>query len=384
MWKRILLLCLAASAWAGDDDAKTNTDPTKLEVPLPAQSGWKASLIIDNDGVGIWTVDSFQVFPQFGCPEVVGLDDKGRCLVMVSYSGKWTPYRTISDGKWLGGLAHGDVDPRIEGSELYTGSQRGNIYQVVGYKNVTLDNRLIAQLPGREIHTLVARRDGLVVFTRPGGLFLVTPTGEDGRFETRLIEELPGRVRQAVALPTGEIVTVARTGKLHLLSLTSEGTQWKLIYEAEMGMGRIALRPPQPGKPTVIYATHDDGRILRFERDGATWHKETVYLGPQGPRGVAAGRFDADPNVETIAVFGYSRKVQLLSRRETGWEVETLFVDRDKGHWLAAVELDGRNATHELVASGYGTRIVLLSRPPGYGRTETTDNDPEPTECEEE
>jgi hypothetical protein len=134
----------------------------------------------------------------------------------------------------------------------------------------------------------------------------------------------------------------------------------------------------------VIYATHDDGRILRFERDGATWHKETVYLGPQGPRGVAAGRFDADPNVETIAVFGYSRKVQLLSRRETGWEVETLFVDRDKGHWLAAVELDGRNATHELVASGYGTRIVLLSRPPGYGRTETTDNDPEPTECEEE
>jgi hypothetical protein len=99
---------------------------------------------------------------------------------------------------------------------------------------------------------------------------------------------------------------------------------------------------------------------------------------------VAAGRFDADPNVETIAVFGYSRKVQLLSRRESGWEVETLFVDRDKGHWLAAVEVDGRNATHELVASGYGARIALLSRPPGYGRTETTDTTREPTECEEE
>jgi len=29
------------------------------------------------------------------------------------------------DGKWLGGLCHGDVDPRIAGAELYTGGQNG-------------------------------------------------------------------------------------------------------------------------------------------------------------------------------------------------------------------------------------------------------------------
>jgi len=95
-----------------------------------------------------------------------------------------------------------------------------------------------------------------------------------------------------------------------------------------------------------------------------------IYHGPQGPRGIAAGYFDENHQVETIAIFGYSKKVELLSRRGDGWQVETLFEDRDKGHWLAAAELDGRNNTHELLATGYSGRIVLLTRPTGYGRKE--------------
>ncbi len=84
-------------------------------------------------------------------------------------------------------------------------------------------------------------------------------------------------------------------------------------------------------------------------------------------RGCVWGRFDQDPLVETVAVFGYSHRVELLSCRQGRWSRETLFVDRDKGHWLAAGELDGRNVTEELVCSGYSGRVVLLSRPPGYG-----------------
>ena len=84
-----------------------------------------------------------------------------------------------------------------------------------------------------------------------------------------------------------------------------------------MGMGRIAFAKE---RPNVLYTTHDDGRILRHERGDAGWKTATIYLGPEGPRGIAAGRFDADPAVETVAVFGYSGKVQLLSRRENKWE----------------------------------------------------------------
>jgi len=358
-------------------------NPRLHEVALPARAGWNAFLLFDNGSTGIWTVESYPVFPQYGSPEVVGADDLGRLWVLISYSGKWTPLQAVNDGKWLGGLAHGDVDPRIEGAELYAGSQRGNVYQVVAWHHGALDSRLIAHLPGKEIHTLVAgdfdpRNPGpeLLIFTRPGALYEATPTGADGTFETRLLQVLPGRVRDAVALPPEDgglpaVATVSRAGLLQLLRFTEKGPVWSLIHAEAMGMGRIALRPPETGKPLVLYSTLDDGRILRHERQASgAWKTETIYLGSQGARGVAAGPFDADPGRETVAVFGYSGKVELLTRTDEGWKGETLFRDRDKGHWLAAAELDGRNATREILLSGYGGRIVMLARPPGYGRPE--------------
>lgn len=366
----LLLACICAAA-PGE-----NKDPREGRVVLPGKSGWDASLVIDNKGVGIWTVDSFQVFNQYACPEVVGLDNDGRCHVLASYSGRWTPITAVHDTKWLGGLSHGDVDPRTAGSEIYVGSQRGNLYQIVAYPHTALDNRLIAHFQGREIHTIVAgdldpRTKGreLIVFTRPGGLFRITPDGPDGKWNTTHLQDLPGRIRDAVIFGDS-IATVSRAGKLALLRITKDGPKWETIYKSAMGMGRISFAPE---RPSVLYSTHDDGRVLRHERTGGAWKTETIYLGPEGPRGVAAGRFDADPAVETVAVFGYSGKVQLLSRKQDKWEVETLFQDSDKGHWLAVAEVDGRNSTRELLSSGYSGRIVLLSRPAGYGRSETCD-----------
>lgn len=363
--------------------APVNTDPRAGEAPLPASAGWHASLVLDNDGVGVWTVKSYPFLDQLACPEVIGLDDKGRCHVLMSYSGRWKSIDVLHDGSWLGGLTHGDVDPRVDGTEVYTGSQRGNLYQVRRYRHTLVDGRLIGRIEGREIHTLVAgdldpRTPGreVLVFTRPGGLYRLCPDGEHGGFSLTKLMDLEGRVRDAVVLPaakgrTPSIATVARTGRLELLTLTTDGPSWETIYAAPMGKGRIALRPGSTPTNTVLYTTHDDGRILRHARaaDG-TWQHETIYLGPQGPRGIAAGAFAADPTTETVAIFGYSRRVELLTRGERGWTVETLFEDLDKGHWLAAAELDGRNATRELILSGYSGRIVLLARPPGFGRKE--------------
>ena len=359
----------------------SDADPSRGEVPLEsAADDWTAQLVLDNGTTGIWTVQAFQVFDQYASPEIVGLDDLGRCNVLVSYSGKWTPLRRLGDGQWLGGLAHGDVDPRFEGAELYTGGQQGNLYQVRAYPHGALDGRLIAHFDGREIHTLVAgeldpRSPGpeVLVFTRPGALYRVSPTGVNGEFESVLLEVLPGRVRDALVLPArlghpAEIVTASRAGELARLTIDDGGTHWQSICKRDMGMGRIALRPASAGSDVVLYTSLDDGRVLRHQRSNAdAWTSELIYAGPQGPRGLAAGQFDADPAVETIAVFGYGKEVQLLSLRDGTWSVRTIFVDRDKGHWLATAELDGRNATSEIIGSGYGARIFMLSRPPGYG-----------------
>lgn len=349
----LILLCFLTISYAAPEE-----DPSQGEVRLPAEAGWNAFLVVDNGTTGIWTVESFQVYGQFGSPEIVGLDDRGRCLIFESYSGKWRPKEVIHDGKWLGGLAFGDIDPRIPSNELYTGGQLGHLYQVVSHPEGVLDYRRIAYFPGKEIHTIVAGNldpsdpgKELLVFTNPGGLFKVAPTGENGTFVTKKLMDLEGRVRDAVTLPAkaGEapqIATVSRAGRLELLQLTSSEPRWSLVVEAEMGMGRIALREFGDGQSIVLYTTLDDGRIFRHERLAAgKWSSETIYAGPQGPRGIVAGQFHENPDLETIAIFGYSGKVQLLSRKESGWTAETIFQERDKGHWLAAAELDGRNGT---------------------------------------
>jgi hypothetical protein len=159
-----------------------------------------------------------------------------------------------------------------------------------------------------------------------------------------------------------------RTGAIEVLRFSAEGPRFETIFQAGMGMGRLALNGDAPPARPVVYSTADDGRVYRHERQAdRSWATELVYAGPQGLRGCVWGHFDADRSVETIAVHGYSRRVELLSKKQGAWTRETLFVDRDKGHWLAAGELDGRNSTDEIVCSGYSGRVVLLARPPGHG-----------------
>jgi hypothetical protein len=395
---RVLARCLAVLvlAWGcaapaadpelareGVDGRPGVSDPARAEVPLPAAPGWQASLVLDNGEVGIWTVGTCKAFPHQGCPEVFGLDDRGRCHLMSSYSGKWTPHATVEDGAWLGALCQLDLDPMVPGPEIYTGGRSGNLYQIVPHREGGFDSRIVARHAAEEIHTLVGgellpSRSGLelLAFTALGRTYAVEPDGAGG-LTSRFLTDLAARVRQALLLPhrDGErpwIAAVCRSGEVLLLRLTEDGLERRVILREAMGFGRCALRPgADPDAPQVLYVTRDDGVVLRLEGrpDGtASWTRELVYAGPQGPRGVAAGRFHEDPAVETVAVFGYSSRVQLLSRRPgEAWAVTTLFVDRDKGHWLETVELDGRNATDELIASGYGGRIVLLARVPGTG-----------------
>lgn len=367
-------------------------DPTMAEISFPAGAGWQGTLVIDIDGVGIWTVGVLQVFRAYACPEIVGLDDKGRCHVLWGYSGKWKSVTTVADGTWLGGLAQGDLDPRIPGPEVYVGSQSGNVYQVIGYPDRIADNRRVARLGGREIHTLVAGdvdpySDGpeLIAFTLPGAMFRLRPKPDSDGFQVEQLLELDGRVRQAEILPQApgrppEIAVVMRTGVLAILTFSADGPHFETVHQLPMGMGRLSVNRDAPPDRPVIYGAVDDGRVYRHERQAdGTWKNELIYAGPQGMRGCAWGHFEADASVETVAVFGYCHRLELLTRREERWSRETIFVDRDKGHWLSAGELDGRNSTDELVCSGYSGRVVLLARPPGYGLEGVLATDPLPT-----
>ena len=348
----------------------------------PTLSGeWNAQLVLENDDVGVWTVAAYPFFGQYATPEVFALDDEGGAVTSAFPTvGSGRRCRACMTAPGWGALAQGEVDARRPGPEVYVGSQSGNVYQLVAYPHGAVDARLIAHLPGLEIHTLLAgeldrTHDGpeLLVFTRPGELYRLAPDGPDGGFSSEFLGHLPGRVRDALVLPQQgnsavEIVAASRCGELASIVMTEDGAKWTTIHSEPMGMGRLALKPSgRDDEPLVLYASLDDGRTQRHERRSGRWTTETIYAAPQGPRGLAAGQFNADPESETLAVFGYARAVELLTRRREGWQVEPLFEDRDKGHWLSSAELDGRNGTREILGSGYGGRVFLLSRPPGYG-----------------
>lgn len=365
--------------------AQANADPTKGEVFLPAAPGWRATLVHQSDA-GIWYLAPGKVLPQYGCPEILGCDDKGRLTLLSCYSGKWTPYSGVPDGQWLALARPADVDPRLPGQEIYVGGKAGNVFQaqvrVRGPGAVDMTWTEIAHFPGEEIHTIVAADlrprsagDELLVFTFSGAVHELVPnaSGVPG-FTSRKLEDVGGRVRDAVLLPaTGDLeprlATVARSGELALVGFSHEKFEHTTIAREPMGLGRVTRRSDPTGTGEVLYVTRDDGVVLRFEeRSRGAWQREVIYAGPQGPRGIVAGRFHSERGREAVAVFGYSKQVQLVSRMPGQvWTVETIYTDADQGHWLSSFEVDGRNGTDEILASGFGGRIVLLSREPGYG-----------------
>ena len=354
--------------------ADVASDPSQTHVLLPgAAEGWQASLVLDRGEIGIWTVKSLPFFTQYVADEIIGLDDAGRCWVLVNYSGKWTRFPVLEDGKWLGALAQGEADPRVEGAEVYVGGAVGRVFQLRAYPDGSLDARRIAAFPGKEVHTLVAgefdpRNDSpeVLVFTSPGAWYQLTPTGAHGEWEAQDLGPLPSRVRDALVLSSSAggsdtLVLAGRDGSIRSLRIDDQGPHWELVHQAGQGRGRLAQDPNAAA--TVLYSTADDGQIFRHERGAEGWRSERIRTTSVGPRGLAAGRFHPDPNRECVVSFGYSGRVELHSRPPGGaWETELLFVDRDKGHWLCAGEYDARNDTLELFTAGYGGRIVMLAR----------------------
>jgi hypothetical protein len=390
-------LALLASLSLSSGCATGSSESVPIEAdgspaePLVAADGWRAEVVLDVAPTGVWFVQPFDVFPQYAEPELVALDDLGRCWVIVSYGGRWTTYSTGADGTWLGVADLGDVDPRIRGAEVYAGAESGRVWQVVGHPEGVIDRRLVAWLEGRAIHSLVTgdfdpRRDGMEVlaFTEPAEAWLLTPgdPAVDG-FEARRVAELSGRIRNAVVLDTAaeraasstpladRVLLASRAGTLELwrgMSDSGAGAPTEVLAQRGFGIGRVAVRPGSTSLAGVAYFTYEDGTIWRMAWSAGRFEPaRQIHAGHRGPRGIASGRFHADAERESVAIYGYSREVQLLTRPASGagpWEVETLFVDADKGHGLAAVELDGRNDTDELVLCGYSGRVVLLARRP--------------------
>jgi len=153
---------------------------------------------------------------------------------------------------------------------------------------------------------------------------------------------------------------VSRSGRFVHLGWNGGEPDVRIVYQDSQGLARIAMGEKGP----VFYTGGDDGRVLRHTigRSGE-WESRAIFDGPHSIRGVASGRFTPDPGDECVALFGYSKEVVLLIRKEgrDSFHARTIFVDSDKGHGLTAADLDGRNDTDEIIVCGYSGRVTLLT-----------------------
>ena len=359
-----LFLVACTSAPAKSDARSPDPGSTAVEVTRPAADGWEAVVALDTGGVGVWTVKSTDLADEWGGEEVVAVDDEGVCWLLVPYSGRWTALPSVSDGKWLGALAIGDLDPDQPGREIVTGGERGNLYLVQPHPQGGTGVRLLRWFPGEEVHTVIAadfdpgrRGDELLVFTAPGRVYLGDLDGfvdlgpTTGRVRDALVDSADGGA-------TPLVISVSRSGELERCRYTRAGIEREHVLKFETGLGRIA-RDARSGR---VYAGTDDGRVLRVETGADV--AEVIHRGALGVRGIAAGDFDGSGR-EQVALCGYDGRVHLLRAEADGsWSDQVLYDDEAKLHWLWAAELDGRNSGPELLCSGYGGRVVLLRRVP--------------------
>ena len=374
-------LCVAASIGA---------QTTTTEEPLAAADGWTAHRIHDGSG-GVWYARVDDVVPDYGAPDVLLGDDDGNVTLLSVYSGNWTARRVNPDGQWLAPSRAADVDPRVPGPEIYAAGRAGNVHRLrlveEGGGRFRLESVEIAHVANEEFHTVIADDldpstdgDELLVFGISGDVYRLDPSLRDGDpqgsiFTLRRVAELGGRVRDAVVWRPRDgsrvrIIGVSRSGDVLAMTLGAEGLQTEVLAHEPMGLGRIARRSPRDAQPDVFYVTRDDGVVLRFElgAGGGPPRREVIFAGSQGLRGIVAGRFHTEAERESVAIYGYGGRVQLVSRAGDGrWQVETIHEAPAQGHWLASGELDGRNDTDELIATGFAGQVVLLAREPGAG-----------------
>ena len=344
------------------------------ETSLEAAHGWSAQRVATAAGE-LTHIAAVDIFRTHGNRELVALDRRGICWMLLDDGGEWLVREAVHDGRPLAALGHGKVDPRVAGPGTFVGGESGTLYRIGVHPHGALDLQVVAHFPGEKIRFVLAgdldlfqSGDELVVFTDPGGAFTVHPEGEHGAWTSAAVNGLPRGVRDAVLLPfeVGQLpvfATASSRGETHLASLTPDGPEVASLFAASVGATSVTVGTASHGEGPIVYTALDDGRVLRHRRDPrAGWLTEPIYSGPKGPRALAAGRFDSDPSVEALAVCQADGSIVLLTRTGDRFATSTLLEPSGYGTALVACEIDGRNMTDELVACRANGEIVILAR----------------------
>lgn len=304
--------------------------------------------------------------------EGVGCDENGD-VVLVRFDGaEPTAVRIYRHGAKLTGLLVADLDPEVEGPEIYaSGAARAGGGGAIVQLCVQADGasaRVVAQDDGfvHAMAVLPAAGDHpaqLAAVTYAGHVLLASP-GEKGwttRIRHREDPELGSEgiklkhVRAGRIGDRGErtLVVAAKSGRCLVLDADSRSAP-EVAHTEPGGIARLS-----PIDDRCVWLACNDGRVLRLWQHKKVWRTTQVHREIDELRGVTTGDFGE----ASLAICGYTGFCRLLVQNGRAWDTRTIYADARNLHWIAGGDLiRGNDADEILLASESGRLVVLAYR----------------------
>jgi len=151
----LLLPLLAACAACASPTLESLGASGAAERSLPAAEGWEA-WALPPAGAGLTRVAALDLAEDTRSPELVALDERGRCWILARSGARWSARPGLHDPDALLALAHANVDPRTPGRETLVGGRSGNLYAFGLHAGGAIDARPIARFPGATVECILA------------------------------------------------------------------------------------------------------------------------------------------------------------------------------------------------------------------------------------
>jgi len=334
---------------------------------------WRAHILWSSDEK-IQAVAAGDADPRHAGIEALCVTNVGTVRIAGLEDGRPWSDSLYRHGSNMTGLVVADIDPTIDGNEVYVGGsvrgeKRGEVVQIA-FISGTWRSRTIWRGPGF-VHAFGVLKTGpsssaLIVPTNAGTLhsvrrdragkwidaeifrFVAARDSADMQIKDLVIGRFGSRSRGALFCTKG--------GALVLVDLDTPG-QYELVHREAGGIARIAST-----MDGGALGSCNGGNLVRVRFNDAVWHVDTLFRETDQGRGVAFGKFRDGTIVYPVALFGYPGYCRLLRDNGIGWDMHNVFRDVGKAHWMISVEMVPGNDSDELVLGGYSGRLLLVTR----------------------
>ncbi|MGA1822519.1 MAG: hypothetical protein ACMUIG_08325 [Thermoplasmatota archaeon] len=338
------------------------------------------------DGLPLARVCVGDLDPDAGLEIYAGTDTIPGRVVGLKWTGsEWSDQIIFEDdpdknrGVWIG-----DVDPSVEGSELYTFGYSTNVYQITGSFGTGWSSRTIFSdiARGHEIRIGNIKTDTpgpeIAVVGYSKGLTVVYPSGWGAEIALTAGDAIDG-VAIGEADPTNsgvEIISTSRDSGVYMTKYNDNTEEYQTEKIWTSGGQQLTpaigdLRTDLPGNEILVVGlssgTEDlnpgDGTATVLSKSGNAWNADQAFTTSKLIHGADIGDLDPtiDGNEAVITTFGWEAYLLWYDYEAEVWETSFIFKDSHNVRKVVIADLlpDSIHPGNEMVAVSKSGNVTI-------------------------